>query len=197
MYNPGGGLAACGGVGTVRKQFFPRTYHVVTFLVLDSLLYHMVEVTIELRTHERAQLDEFVPRMVERLEAKGLDEEAEDLCAVDIIENLDETSPFHETARESAHDPTTYSAAPTEWATIIGALRVLREEEGLRSWWLRKKLARRLSRATDQLDPEEGASEDVTPRGRGSAPRGDSGPNRDDSDPRVDPEESDSQEATA
>lgn len=106
-----------------------------------------MKVPIELRSHEQAQLDEFVPRAADRLEDKGLDEEAQEVRDVDIIDNQSGT----------------YSAEPTEWAAIIGALRTLRDEEGLRSWWLRKKLAQRLARRTEEIDPEETASEDDTP----------------------------------
>ncbi|WP_226041237.1 hypothetical protein [Natrinema sp. DC36] len=112
----------------------------------------MTRIPIRLRSNEENQLDEFVPQAIENLREIELEDEADDLSNVDIIDNEDGT----------------FSAEVGEWATIISALRTLREDESLRSWWLRKKLARRLSKATEHLDldGEEEGSEDSTPTPR-------------------------------
>lgn len=100
-----------------------------------------MKVPINLRSHERKQLDEFITRAIDLLEDRGLDEEAEDVREATIIED------------EGAN---TYSAEPSDWSAVIGSLRILRPEESLRSWWLRKKLAKRLSRRMDEIEDAEG-----------------------------------------
>lgn len=112
----------------------------------------VMKVPIELRSVEQSQLEEFTPRAADRLENKGLDEEAQEVRDAEIIDNGDGT----------------YSAETTEWSALIGALRTLRDGEGLRSWWLRKKLAIRLSSAVEEMkdtkEAAEGGSDDATPR---------------------------------
>lgn len=106
-----------------------------------------MRVPITLRANERKQLDDFVPRTVEHLRDVGLDDEADAVEDASIIDNEDDT----------------FSAEIGEWASIVGALRTLRAEEGLRSWWLRHKLSSRLSRKVDELEDDGEADEDVTP----------------------------------
>lgn len=106
-----------------------------------------VSIPIELASHEVKQLDEFIPRIEERLREIDLEDEADEISDATIVEEGGDV----------------FSAKTKEWAAIIGGLRVLRGEESLRSWWLRKKLARRVSEKVAELDPEEEASEDDTP----------------------------------
>lgn len=107
----------------------------------------MTKVPIELRSHERAQLDEFITRVVDILTERGLSNEAEEVENVDLIENGNGT----------------FSAEPSEWATVVGGLRHLRDDEGLRTWWLRSKLAKRLNERISEIEAEEEADDDVTP----------------------------------
>lgn len=106
-----------------------------------------MKVPIELRPTEMNQLEEFMPRVEAALSDKGLDDEAEEVSEATIINVAGNT----------------YSAEATDWSAIIGGLRTLRDEEGLRSWWLRKKLAGRLSRKVSELDPDEGEEEGSNP----------------------------------
>lgn len=103
-----------------------------------------MRVPLELRSTERTQLDEMIPNAIDRLREVGLDEEADELEDIDI---LSETNGK-------------YYAEATEWASVISALRVLRDQEGLRSWWLRTKLARRLSETMEELEADD---QDATP----------------------------------
>lgn len=95
-----------------------------------------MRVPIQLRSHEEAQLESFVPRMVDRLNDMGVEAEAEDIENVELIDEGDGT----------------FSAEVSEWTALLGGMRVLRDEEGLRSWWLRKKLSRRLMRIQEKLE---------------------------------------------
>lgn len=74
--------------------------------------------------------------MIEKLEDRGLDDEAADLEEVYLIDNGDMT----------------FTAPPTSWASIIGGLRVMKDDEGVRSNYLRKKLARRLNNTAADLN---------------------------------------------
>lgn len=103
-----------------------------------------MRVPIELRSHERSQLDDFIPRAVENLEDIGLDEEAEEVDDVDIIDNEDGT----------------FSAEAEEWVAIISSLRTIYDDEGVRSWWLRKKLAQRVGRKANELSDDGEEAED-------------------------------------
>lgn len=94
-----------------------------------------VRVPITLRPLERTQLDSMVPRVVDRLEE---------------LERYDEATKVENA--EIHIDEDTAAAEPLTWATVVGGLEVLRQEDGLRIWWLRKKLSKRLQRKMDEMD---------------------------------------------
>jgi len=100
----------------------------------------MVRIPIELRSNEQSQLDEYVPMSAEHLRDIGLDGEADSLDDVSLIDNEDGT----------------FSAEATEWSSIIGGLRTLRDSEGVcRINYLRKKLAKRLSSKLEDFNVDE------------------------------------------
>lgn len=107
-----------------------------------------MKLPINLRSNEKRQLDEMIPRAADLFEERELGDEAEELREATIVEE-EETGMYY--------------ADVDDWRTIVSSLRVLRKEESLRSWWLRKKLAKRLSRKMDELEDEEGESADSNP----------------------------------
>lgn len=99
------------------------------------------QVPIELRTHERAQLEEYVPRLESKLRARDLEDQADTVR--DFSFTLDATE---EVAGQ-------YASAPADdWESVVQYLNILRDEEGNRVWWLRKKLATRLARRLEEVE---------------------------------------------
>lgn len=96
----------------------------------------MTEITIEMRPNEKSQLEDFVPRIIEEYHDSGLDERAEAL--EDMV---------------LGWVPTEWEArlGVEEWSTLISSLHVVRPDEGLRVWWLQKKLSRRLRQRINEL----------------------------------------------
>jgi aminopeptidase N len=91
-------------------------------------------IPITVRTHEKAQLEDFVPRVEELFRESDLDEQADFLADLELVFEND-----------------TAYAAPRDWGRLIQHLTRLREEEGLRVWWLQRKLARRLRERVDDV----------------------------------------------
>lgn len=103
-----------------------------------------INVPVELRSHEQFQLAEYVPKMEERLRERDLDEQA------------DAVSDFTFTVDATDDVAGQYASAPAEdWEKVIQYLNILRPQEGLRVWWLRKKLAKRLARRLEEMEVEE------------------------------------------
>lgn len=97
-----------------------------------------IPVPIELRSHERAQLEDFVPRLRERLEDAGRD---------DLLDTLDGFT-------LDAHDEGVFNTTE-QWRTVIMELHRLKPEEGLRQWWLRRKLFKRLVDRVEALEGDD------------------------------------------
>lgn len=93
-----------------------------------------MSIPLELRTQERQQLDEYIPQAIETLRGRGLNDEADDVVGVTLIEEEDGR----------------VSTTVDQWVSLLSSLRVI--DDGLRPWWLRKKLSQRLAKATDTLD---------------------------------------------
>ena len=92
-------------------------------------------VPIELRSHEREQLNEYLPQAKESY-FMGERYAARDDVAV-LIEQLSESEGTH------------VSFTVEQWRTCVSALS--RCEDGLRPWWLQKKVVNRLNERIENL----------------------------------------------
>lgn len=111
-----------------------------------------MNVPIKVRTHELKQLHEMVPAARRHCEQAEMDEQADEITRVydEHIANVEEAAGFDTSFR--AH----VSMPADDWRTTISSLgRVQRRDEGLRAWWLRKKLASRLRDRLEQLEDDD------------------------------------------
>lgn len=107
-----------------------------------------INVPVKVRSHELNQLHEFFPDVRDGLQQAGLDEAAE---AVDRI--YDE----HVSGVTAAVSGGPYAAMVTmpaeDWKTTVRYIgRLSQTSEGLRAWWLQKKLVGRLDDRLEELD---------------------------------------------
>jgi hypothetical protein len=98
-------------------------------------------VPIEIRTHEQAQLEEFLPQIQERFRESGLDEQADTIEAFEF--HLFETD---EVAGSWA------TASAQQWADILQYLTYARDIDNNRAWWLQQKLGERLQERLDEIE---------------------------------------------
>jgi hypothetical protein len=93
-----------------------------------------------------------VPRAVERLralDAETFGDDADELERIyaEYIEGVE---------REFTADDQAFAAYVSmpadDWRQVVGSLGRLYDEEGLRVWWLRKKLVKRLRERLEQME---------------------------------------------
>lgn len=109
-----------------------------------------IRVPLPLRTHEKNQLDEYVPVMIEETRDLGLGETADELESMTLeIEPAEDIA-----ARHRAF------ATADEWRKLVSSLQYV--SDGLRPKWLRKKLALRLHTVLDELTDTEERANDAT-----------------------------------
>lgn len=102
-----------------------------------------MNVPIELRSHEQKQLAEFIPRIEDSLRDS------------DLTDQADTVGDFSFTVDHTDEVAGKYASAPAEdWAAVLQYLSILRPDEGLRVWWLQKKLSKRLQARLAEMDVE-------------------------------------------
>lgn len=102
-----------------------------------------MDVPIEMRSHEQEQMETFLPEVEETLRERGLHEQA------------DEIGNFTFTLDATDDVAGQYASAPAEdWEKVVQYLNIIRPNHGLKVWWLRKKLAMRLSERLAEVDAE-------------------------------------------
>lgn len=94
-----------------------------------------LSVPIELRSHEREQLNEYLPEAEESYFMGERYEERDDVAV--LIEQLSDSSGKH------------VSFTVEQWRTCVSALS--RVDDGLRPWWLQKKVVNRLNERVEEL----------------------------------------------
>jgi hypothetical protein len=100
-----------------------------------------IPIPIDIRSHEVSQLDEFVPQIVERL--RDIATEDNDLGSeADSIESIYDNAAVSDGMLSMEID---------EWRTLLRHLPRLRDDEGLRVWWLQRKMIRRLKDRADEF----------------------------------------------
>lgn len=111
-----------------------------------------IRVPVEIRTHELSQLKSMVPRVVERLrdiDAETFGDDADELERI-YTEHIETVE------REFTEDDQTFAAYVSmpadDWRNVVGSLGRLYDEEGLRVWWLRKKLVKRLRKRLEEME---------------------------------------------
>lgn len=92
-----------------------------------------IKVPIDLRTHERAQLTEFTEKLVDHFD--GIDDRADDLREV--------------RDRIAEQDDTVFLTAD-QWSSLLQPMHD-RLDEGLRTWWLQRKLLGRLQDRQEEI----------------------------------------------
>jgi hypothetical protein len=100
-----------------------------------------INVPIDVRSHELQQVKEMGTSAVERLRSIELDDEADELSRV-VDEHI----------LDMPDDADTLSMPADDWQTLVRHLHRLRDEEGLRVWWLRRKLYDRLQDKQEALE---------------------------------------------
>lgn len=94
-----------------------------------------LSVPIEIRDNEYRQLIEYLPNAKQSYEAGERDDEAAAVST--LIDTLTDSSDKH------------VSFTVEQWRTCVSALS--RVEDGLRPWWLQKKVVNRLNERVDEL----------------------------------------------
>ena len=102
-----------------------------------------IRVPIDIRTHELNQAHEFIPRIIERLSQVDVET---------AQEQADELDRIYADYIEDVEAPYFLSMPADDWRTLVGALARLRDEEGLRVWWFRKKLVDRLQERLEEME---------------------------------------------
>ena len=94
-----------------------------------------LSVPIEIRDHEYRQLIEYLPNAKQSYKAGDRDDEAATVST--LIDTLSDSSDKH------------VSFTVEQWRTCVSALN--RCEDGLRPWWLQKKVVNRLNERIENL----------------------------------------------
>jgi len=113
-----------------------------------------INVPVKVRTHELNQAHDFIPRVAERLRAIDADpaqEQADELERI-YAERIEGVEPDYSGNTDYIEFATYLSMPVDEWRTVVGGLARLRDEEGLRVNWLRKKLVQRLTERLEEMD---------------------------------------------
>lgn len=113
-----------------------------------------INVPVRVRSNELAQAQNMTPRVVEKLrqvDAESVQERADDLERI-YEEHIEGVEHDYRGNTDYIEFATHLSMPAEDWRTFIGALSRLRDEEGLRVWWLRKKFVNRLE---DRLEGME------------------------------------------
>jgi hypothetical protein len=97
-------------------------------------------IPISLRSHEIDQLHEFVPKLVRRF--MGRDTEQNDMAS-----KADELERVYEEHIEGMGNALLMPI--DDWRTLISSLSDV--DDGLRGWWLQRKLIRRLRDKSEEL----------------------------------------------
>jgi hypothetical protein len=96
-----------------------------------------INIPVDVRTHEAAQAREFALRS------------ATDLRNAEQHERADTLERIYQQHLMDIEDSITMSA--DDWRTFISECRRLDRTEGLRCWWFRRKLAKRLDERMENL----------------------------------------------
>ena len=130
-----------------------------------------INVPVKVRTHELQQAHDFIPRVAQRLrdiDADPAQEQADELERIyaEHVEGVEATYPKGpegaDSRGSSASSPpeqgsggefAAYISMPADdWRAVVGGVARLRGEEGLRSWWFRKKLVKRLQARLEEME---------------------------------------------
>lgn len=113
-----------------------------------------INVPVKVRTHELQQAHDFIPRVAQRLrdiDADPAQEQADELERIyaEHVEGVEATYP-------KGSEFAAYISMPADdWRAVVGGVARLRGEEGLRSWWFRKKLVKRLQARLEEMEGDE------------------------------------------
>jgi len=111
-----------------------------------------INVPVKVRSHELQQAHDFIPRVAQRLrdiDADPAQEQADELERIyaEHVEGVERK--FTEDDQAFA----AYISMPADdWRAVVGGVARLRGEEGLRSWWFRKKLVKRLQARLEEME---------------------------------------------
>lgn len=99
-----------------------------------------ISIPIDVRTHERKQLREFIPKIVSRYAIRATEDN-------DMESRADELNRVYEEHIEGMGNALLMPI--DDWRTIISELSEI--DDGLRGWWLQRKLIRRLREKSEEL----------------------------------------------